>query len=156
MPRSNPTSQIDGSNMRLFAFSLPSFAGGIAGVTSGLSLGFQGGLARGLLGKFHIAGLLVSFHGGFTSGSLGDLRRDEGSSLTSFLGQLGSFPLGDTDIARGPDSFPCGSPFGGGGTLGRRSCLGGSLQLRLLRLCGGAQAVGKTGVLRSVHLNRMR
>jgi hypothetical protein len=35
--------------MTLFAFSLPSFAVGIAGVASGLPLGFHGGFARGPL-----------------------------------------------------------------------------------------------------------
>jgi len=60
--------------MTLSAFSLPSFAGGIAGVTSGLPLGFQGGFPRCLLSEFRIAGLLLGFQGSFTSGSLGDLR----------------------------------------------------------------------------------
>jgi hypothetical protein len=60
--------------MSLFAFSLPSFAGGIAGVTSGLPLGFQGGFPLGLLSEFRNAGLLLRFQGGFTSSSLGDLR----------------------------------------------------------------------------------
>jgi hypothetical protein len=36
--------------MILFAFSLPSFAGGIAGITSALPLGFQGGFTSGCLG----------------------------------------------------------------------------------------------------------
>jgi hypothetical protein len=45
----------------LSAFSLLSLAGGITGVTSGLPLGFQGGLPRCLLGEFRIAGLLLGF-----------------------------------------------------------------------------------------------
>jgi hypothetical protein len=45
----------------LSAFSLPSFAGSIAGVASGLPLGFQGGFPRSLLGEFRIAGLLLGF-----------------------------------------------------------------------------------------------
>jgi hypothetical protein len=47
--------------MTLSAFSLPSFAGGIAGITSGLPLGFQDGFLRRLLGEFRIAGLLLGF-----------------------------------------------------------------------------------------------
>jgi hypothetical protein len=58
----------------LSSFSLLSFAGGIAGVTSGLSLGFHGGFSRCLLSEFRIAGLLLGFQRGLTSGSLGDLR----------------------------------------------------------------------------------
>ena len=72
--------------MTLFAFSLPSFAGGIAGVASGLTLGFQGGFPRGLLGEFRISGLLLGFQGDLTSGSFGSSRRGQGSSLTSFNG----------------------------------------------------------------------
>jgi hypothetical protein len=60
--------------MTLFAFSLPSFAGGIAVVPSGLPLGFHGGFPRGPLSEFRIAGLLLGFQRGLTSGSLGDLR----------------------------------------------------------------------------------
>ena len=60
--------------MTLSAFSLPSFAGGIAGVTSGLPLGFQGGFPRCLLGEFGIAGLLLGFQRGLASGNLGGLR----------------------------------------------------------------------------------
>jgi hypothetical protein len=56
------------------AFSLPSFAGGIAGVASGLPLGFHGGFPRCLLSEFRIAGLLLGFQRGLTSSSLGDLR----------------------------------------------------------------------------------
>jgi hypothetical protein len=59
--------------MTLSAFSLPSFAGGIAGVASGLPLGFHGGFPRGPLNEFRIAGLLLGFQRGLTSGSLGDL-----------------------------------------------------------------------------------
>jgi hypothetical protein len=47
--------------MTLPAFSLPSFAGGIAGVTSGLPLDFQGGFPRRLLSEFRIACLLLGF-----------------------------------------------------------------------------------------------
>jgi hypothetical protein len=60
--------------LTLSAFSLPSFAGGIAGVTSGLPLGFQGGFPRCLLSEFRIAGLLLGFQRGLTSDSFGDLR----------------------------------------------------------------------------------
>ena len=45
----------------LSAFSLPSFASGIAGVTSSLPLGFQGGFPCCLLSEFRIAGLLLGF-----------------------------------------------------------------------------------------------
>src|SRR6266404_5304658 len=54
--------------MTLSAFSLPSFAGGTAGVASGLPLGFQGGFARCLLSEFRIAGLLIGSLGGLRSG----------------------------------------------------------------------------------------
>jgi hypothetical protein len=60
--------------MTLSAFSLPSFAGGIAGVASGLPLGFHGGFPRCLLSEFRIVGLSLGFQRGFTSGRLGDLR----------------------------------------------------------------------------------
>ena len=60
--------------MTLPAFSLPSFAGGIAGVASGLPLGFHGGFPRCLLSEFRSAGLLLGFQRGLTSGSLGGLR----------------------------------------------------------------------------------
>jgi hypothetical protein len=60
--------------MTLSAFSLPSFAGGIAGVASGLPLGFHGGFPRCLLSEFRIAGLLLGFQRGLTRGSLGGLR----------------------------------------------------------------------------------
>jgi hypothetical protein len=60
--------------MTLFAFSLPSFAGGIAGVASGLSLGFKGGFPRCLLSEFRIAGLSLGFQRSLTSSSLGGLR----------------------------------------------------------------------------------
>jgi hypothetical protein len=72
--------------MTLFAFSLPSFAGGIAGIASGLPLGFVGSFSRGPLSEFRIAGLLLGFQGDLTSGSFGSLRRGQGSSLTSFNG----------------------------------------------------------------------
>ena len=58
----------------LSAFSLPSFPGGIAGVASGLPLGFQGGFPRCLLGEFRIASLLLSFQRGLASRNLGGLR----------------------------------------------------------------------------------
>src|SRR5580692_2055462 len=45
----------------LSAFSFPSFACSIAGVASGLPLFFHGGLPRGPLSEFHIAGLLLGF-----------------------------------------------------------------------------------------------
>jgi hypothetical protein len=70
----------------LSAFSLLSLAGGIAGVTSGLPLGFQGGFPRCLLGEFRIPSLLLSFQGDLTSGSFGGLCRSQGSSLTCFNG----------------------------------------------------------------------
>jgi hypothetical protein len=47
--------------MTLSAFSLPGFAGGIAGVASGLPLFFHGGFLRGPLSEFRIAGLLLGF-----------------------------------------------------------------------------------------------
>jgi hypothetical protein len=72
--------------MTLFAFSLPSFAVGIAGVASGLPLGFVGGFPRGPLSEFRVAGLLLSFQGDLTSGGFGGLRHGQGSSLTSFNG----------------------------------------------------------------------
>ena len=58
----------------LSAFSLPSFAGCIAGVASGLPFGFQGSFPRGPLGEFRIAGLLLGFQRGLASGNLGGLR----------------------------------------------------------------------------------
>jgi hypothetical protein len=72
--------------MVLSAFSLPSFAGGIAGVASGLPLGFHGGFPRGPLSEFRIPSVLLSFQSDLTSGSVGGLRRCQGSSLTSFNG----------------------------------------------------------------------
>jgi hypothetical protein len=72
--------------MTLFAFSLPSFAGGIAGVASGLPLYFVCGFPRGPLREFRIAGLLPGFQGDLTSGSFGGLRRGQGGSLTSLNG----------------------------------------------------------------------
>ena len=59
--------------MTLSAFSLPSSAGGVAGVASGLPLGFQGGFPCCLLSEFRIAGLLLGFQRSFTSDSVGDL-----------------------------------------------------------------------------------
>jgi hypothetical protein len=58
----------------LSAFSLPSFAGGIAGVPWGLPLGFHGSFPRCLLSEFRIASLLLGFQRGLTSYNLGDLR----------------------------------------------------------------------------------
>jgi hypothetical protein len=58
----------------LSALSLPSFAGRIAGVASGLPLGFQVGFPRCLLGEFRITGLLLGFQRGLASGNLGGLR----------------------------------------------------------------------------------
>src|ERR1700726_4380315 len=55
----------------LSPFLLSSFAGGIAGVTSGLPLGFQGGFPRYLLREFRIAGRLLGFQHGLASGHLG-------------------------------------------------------------------------------------
>ena len=72
--------------MSLSAFSLPSFAGGIAGVASGLLFCFRGGFPRDPLSEFRIAGLLLGFQGGLTSGSLGGLCSGQGSSLLSFNG----------------------------------------------------------------------
>jgi hypothetical protein len=140
----------------LSALSLPSFAGGIAGVTSGLPLDFQGGFPRCLLSELRIARLLLGFQRGLTSGSLGGLRSGQGSSLTSFSGQLGGFALSDTGFAGRPDRLPCHSPLDGGGALSLRPRSGCPLQLGLLRRCGCAQAVGKTGVLGPVHLNLIR
>ena len=74
--------------MTLSALSLPSFAGSIAGVASGLPLFFHGGFPRGPLSEFHIAGLLLGSQGGLTSNSLGGLCGGQGSSLLSFNGQL--------------------------------------------------------------------
>jgi hypothetical protein len=85
--------------MTLSAFSLSSFAGGIAGVASGLPLFFHGGFPHGPLSEFRISGLLLSFHGGLTCSSLGSLRSGQRSSLASFNGQLGGSSLSDTGIA---------------------------------------------------------
>ena len=60
--------------MILSAFSLSSFAGGIAGVASGLPFSFQGGFPHCLLGEFRIAGRLLGFQRGLASGNLGGLR----------------------------------------------------------------------------------
>jgi hypothetical protein len=72
--------------MTLSAFSLPSFAGCIAGVASSLPLGFRGGFPRDPLSEFGISGLLLSFEGDLTSGNFSGLRRGQGDSLTSFDG----------------------------------------------------------------------
>ncbi len=58
----------------LSAFSLPSFAGGVAGVASGLPLGLHDGFLRRLLSEFRIAGLSLGLQRGFTLSSLGKLR----------------------------------------------------------------------------------
>ena len=59
----------------LSAFSLPSFPGGIAGVASGLPLGFVGGFPRGPLSELRIAGLLLGSQSGLTSGGFSGFRR---------------------------------------------------------------------------------
>jgi hypothetical protein len=59
--------------LTLFAPSLPSFAGSVASVASSLSLGFQGGFPRCLLGECRLAGRVLGFQRGLTSGSLGEL-----------------------------------------------------------------------------------
>jgi hypothetical protein len=99
---------------------------------------------------------LLGFQRGLTSGSLGDLRSGQGSSLTSFSGQLGGFSLSDTGIASYPDRVPCRPPLDGGGALGLRPRSGCPLQLGLLCIGGCAQAVGKAGVLGPVHLSLLR
>jgi hypothetical protein len=142
--------------MTLFAFSLSSFAGGITDVASGLLLGFHGGFPRSPLSEFRVAGLLLGFQGGLTSGSLGGLRSGQVNSLTSFNGQLGGCSLGDTGIASHPDRLPCRSLLDSGGALGRRPRSGCPLQLGLLRICGCAEAVGKTGVSGPIHLYLIR
>jgi hypothetical protein len=143
----------------LSAFSFPSFACSIAGVASGLPLFFHGGFPRGPLSEFHIAGLLLGFQGGLTSGSLGGLGGlcgGQGSSLLSFNGQLGGCSLSDTGIASHPDRVPCRAPLDSGRALGRRPGSGRPFQLGLFRICRGAQAVGKIGVLGPIHLNLIR
>ena len=134
----------------LSASSLPSFAGGIAGLTSGPPLGFQGGFPCCLLSEVRITALLLGLQRGLTSGSLGSLRS---GSLTSLSGQLGGSSLGDTGIASRPDRLPCHPPLDGGLALGLRPRSGCPLQLGFPRLCGCAQAVSKTGFLGPVHLN---
>jgi hypothetical protein len=126
------------------------------GVYGGLPLGFQGGFPRGPLSEFRIVGLLVGFQGDLTSGSFGGLRRGQGSSLTSFNGELGGFSFSDASIASHPDRLPCRPPLYGSGALGSRPRSGCPFQLGLLGICGGAQAIGKTGVFGPVHLNFMR
>jgi len=54
---------------------------------------------------------------------------------------------------RSLDRPPCRPPLNSGGALGRRLRSGCPLQLGLLRICGCAQAGGKTGVPGPVHLN---
>ena len=125
----------------------PSSSGRQAGVASSLPLGFQGGFPRNLLSEFRIAGLLLGFQSRLTSGSFGGLRGNQGSSLTSFSGQLGGFSLSDTGIASRSDRFPCHPPLDSLGALGTRLRSGCPFQLGLLRICSGAQAIGKTGVL---------
>jgi hypothetical protein len=46
---------------------------------------------------------LLGFQSHLTSGSFGGLRSGQGSSLTSFIGQLGGFSLGDAGIASHPE-----------------------------------------------------
>jgi len=98
------------------------------------------------------------FQGGLTSGSLGSLGGlcGEGSSLLSFNGQLGGCSLSDTGIASHPDRVPCPAPLDSGRALGRRPGSGRPFQLGLFRICRGAQAVGKIGVLGPIHLNLIR
>ena len=136
--------------MSLSAFSLPSFAGGIAGA-SGLPFCFRGGFPRDPLSEFRIAGLFLGFQGGLTSGSLGGLRSGQISNLTSFDGQLGGCSLNDTGIASHPDRLPRRSLLDSGRALGRRPRSGRPLQLGLFRFCCCAQAVFKTGVLRPIQ-----
>ncbi len=71
----------------------------LAGVASGLPLGFHGGFPRGPLSDFRIAGRLLGFQRGLTSRSLGDLPGGQGSSLTSFNRQLGGYALSDASRA---------------------------------------------------------
>jgi hypothetical protein len=142
--------------MTLSAFSFPSFAVSIAGVTSGLPLFFHGGFPRGPLSEFHFAGLLLGFQGGLTSGSFGSLCRGQGSSLLRFNGQFGGFSLSHTGIASRPDRVPCQAPLDSGRALGCRPGSGRPFQLGLFRICGCAQAVGNTGVLGPLHLNLIR
>jgi hypothetical protein len=137
--------------MSLSAFSLPSFAGGIAGITSGLPLFFHGGFPRGALSEFRVAGLLLGLHGGRTSSSLGGLRSGQRCSLASFDGQLGGSSLSNTGIASHPYRLPCRSLLHSLRAIGRRSCSGRPLQLGLFRFCCCAQAVFKTGVLRPIQ-----
>jgi hypothetical protein len=59
----------------------PGFPRCIAGVTSGLTFGVLGGFSRDPLGEFIIAGFPLGSEAGLTSGSLGDLRCDQGSGL---------------------------------------------------------------------------
>src|SRR3984893_8940263 len=70
--------------------------------------------------------------------------------------ELGVSPLGDTGIASHPDRLPCCPPLDGSGALGCRPRSDCPFQLGLLRICGCAQAVGKTGVLGPVHLSLLR
>jgi hypothetical protein len=65
----------------LSALSLASLAGGIAGIASGLPLGFKDGFPLHPLSEFLIAGLLLGFHRCRPSGSLSGLRRGKGGSL---------------------------------------------------------------------------
>jgi hypothetical protein len=142
--------------MTLSAFSLPSFASGIAGVASGLPLFFHGGFPRGPLSEFHIAGLLLGFQRGLASGSLGSLCRGQSSSLLRFNGQSGGFSLSHTGIASRPDRVPCRAPLDSGRALGCRPGSGRPFQLGLFRIFRCAQAVGNTGVLGPLHLNLIR
>jgi len=133
--------------MTLSAFSLTSFAGGIAGGASSLPLGFQGGFPSSLLSELRIAGLLLGFQLGLTSRSLPGLRSGQGSNLTSFNRQLGGCAHGDTGVASHPGRLPRRSPLNTRGALGCRPGSGCPLQLGLLRILGCAQAVGKLAFL---------
>jgi hypothetical protein len=70
----------------LFAFSLAGFACCIAGIASGLPLGFHGSFPHCLLSEFCVAGLLFGLQGDLTSSSFSGLRRSQDSSLASFDG----------------------------------------------------------------------
>ncbi len=132
--------------------SLPGFAGGIAGVTSGLRLSFGGGLPGDPGGIFGLPGLLFGLQGGFTSGGLGKLRSGQVSGPARFRGCFGSLPLRNPGIASFLDLIPRRPALGGGGAIGGGPGLGDALQQRLLRLCGCTQAISKIVSWGLVHL----
>jgi hypothetical protein len=89
-----------------------------------------------LLSEFRIAGLLLGFQSRLTSGSFGGLRSGQGNSLTSFIGQLGGFSLGDAGIASHPDLLPCPSPLDGKkAKRGLRGCSVAGRARRCSRRC---------------------